>query len=117
MQVKNQKYAKSQQAPRTLERTADKTGTLNETMFVCDLKPDAKEVFLAGDFNNWDPQSDRLTRRKGSFQKTLRLAPGEYQYKFLIDGEWHCDPSAPRQVPNGFGTLNSVVRVEAISDE
>jgi 1,4-alpha-glucan branching enzyme len=114
MQEKSVKFAKP---PRTPERKTNKAATTNGTVFVCKLKPDAKEVFLVGEFNNWDSRSDRLVKRKGAFQKTVRLAPGEYQYKFLVDGEWHCDPSARRQVPNEFGTWNSVVRVEEISDE
>ena len=92
------------------------TTTRNGVLFVCNFKPDAKEVYLVGEFNNWNPQSDKLVKRKGEFQKTMRLAPGDYQYKFLVDGEWHCDPKAKRQVPNAFGTLNSVVHVEEIAD-
>jgi 1,4-alpha-glucan branching enzyme len=117
MQVKNSKYPKTVQPQRPLERSAERTTTLNGTVFMCDIKPEAKEVFLVGDFNNWDTKSDRLAKKKGCFQKTMRLAPGEYQYKFFIDGEWHCDPAAPKQVPNRFGTLNSVIRVEANPDE
>lgn len=87
----------------------------NGVEFVCDLNPDAKEVFLAGEFNGWDTSSDKLVKRKGVFKKKMLLAPGEYQYKFVVDGEWHCDPLAPKQVPNDFGTLNSVVHVEELS--
>lgn len=98
---------KQKEAPR---RTAVATET-NLTAFVCDVKPDAKEVYLVGDFNDWDPQADRMVKRKGVFQKLLQLEPGEYQYKFLVDGQWHADPSAAAQVPNAFGTINSIVRV------
>jgi 1,4-alpha-glucan branching enzyme len=87
----------------------------NLTAFVCDIKPGAKEVYLVGDFNDWDPSADRMVKRKGVFQKLLQLEPGEYQYKFLVDGQWHADPSAMTQVPNAFGTLNSVVRVRSES--
>lgn len=81
------------------------------TVFVCDLRPDAREVYLVGEFNNWNPKADRMTKTKNGFRRTLQLAPGEYQYKFLVDGQWHNDPSAPKQVPNTFGTTNSVIRV------
>jgi 1,4-alpha-glucan branching enzyme len=114
MREKNVKYAKPQ---RTDAKKAEKPEMHNSTRFVCSLKPGAKEVFVVGEFNNWDPRSDRMIKKSGAFQKTMRLAPGEYQYKFLVDGEWHCDPSAPRQVPNAFGTLNSVVRVKEMSDQ
>ncbi len=81
------------------------------TVFVCGLNPGAREVYLVGEFNNWNPRADRMTKTKNGFRKTIQLPPGEYQYKFLIDGEWHHDPSATRQVPNQFGSTNSVVRV------
>ncbi len=79
--------------------------------FVCDLKPDAKRVHLAGDFNNWDPQSRRMMKRNGSFRANMKLAPGEYQFKYVIDGEWHCDPMAETRIPNIFGSENSVIRI------
>ncbi|NIM19164.1 MAG: glycoside hydrolase family 13 [Candidatus Latescibacteria bacterium] len=110
MSGKSLKYADPQ---RTSPKKAKGARSENDTVFVCGLKPTAKEVYLVGDFNDWDPQSDRMVKKKGVFQKTKRLAPGEYQYKFLVDGEWHSDPSAPRQVPNEFGTTNSVIRIEA----
>ena len=79
--------------------------------FVCGLKPDAKEVCLVGDFNGWDPRADRMQKRSGRFQKKMRLTPGEYQYKFVVDDEWHADPAAEMQVPNEYGTTNSVIKV------
>ena len=81
------------------------------TSFICEVNPDARKVYLVGDFNNWNPEADRMVKRKGSFHKLLQLEPGEYQYKFLVDEEWHSDPSAEAQVLNDFGTLNSVVKV------
>jgi 1,4-alpha-glucan branching enzyme len=81
------------------------------TVFVCDPSPHAREVYHVGEFNNWNPRADRMTKTKNGFRRTLQLPPGEYQYKFLVDGHWHNDPSALKQVPNAFGTTNSVVRV------
>lgn len=85
------------------------------TVFLCALSPNAREVYLVGEFNNWNPRADRMTKTKNGFRRTLQLPPGEYQYKFLVDGQWHNDPSAARQVPNTFGTTNSVVRVGGAS--
>ena len=82
-----------------------------EVAFVCDLKADAKEVYVAGTFNAWDPRADRMQGRNGRFQKKIWLLPGEHQYKFVIDGEWCADPAAAMQVPNDAGTTNSVIRV------
>lgn len=91
-----------------------KTTGSDSTVFVCNLNPEAKEVYLVGEFNNWDTRADRMIKRKGEFRKTLRLAPGDYQYKFIVDGQWHSDPAAA-QVPNEFGTMNSIIRVRRAS--
>jgi len=98
------------------ETFAKKESAESATVFVCNLNSDAKEVYLVGEFNNWDPRADRMVKTKGAFRKTLRLTPGEYQYKFIVDGEWHNDPSAMRQVPNRFGTMNSIIHVSDTPD-
>jgi 1,4-alpha-glucan branching enzyme len=106
MRVKNQEPMKQKDAP-------SGTATMNGgTLFVCNLHPEAKEVYVAGEFNNWDPKADRMVKRMGVFRKMLQLQPGEYQYRFVVDGTWHSDPTAPKQVPNEFGTTNSVVQVK-----
>ncbi len=99
---------KQKAAPKKKETDATRL-----TSFVCEVNPDAKKVYLVGDFNNWNPEADRMVKRKGAFHKLLQLEPGEYQYKFVVDGEWHSDPSADSQVLNEFGTLNSVVKIES----
>lgn len=98
------------------EKTEENERKGSATVFVFNSNPDAKEVYLVGEFNNWDPRADRMVKTKGAFRKTLRLVPGEYQYKFIVDGEWHNDPSAIRQIPNRFGTMNSVVCVDVTPD-
>ena len=98
------------------EGSARQEGMGSATVFTCDVNPAAKEVYLVGEFNSWNIRADRMTKTKDGFRKTLKLPPGEYQYKFLIDGVWHHDPSAAKQVHNAFGTTNSVVRVRDTSD-
>lgn len=77
--------------------------------------PKAKQVLLAADFTDWEANARRMRpsrTERGAFTAIVPLEPGTYQYKFLVDGEWREDPSAAT-IPNSFGTLNSVVRVEA----
>lgn len=70
-------------------------------------------VFLAGTFNNWDSESIRLEGKDGVYAVELDLAPGSYEYKFIVNGFWTMDPDPARDwVPNGLGTLNSVVVVK-----
>lgn len=75
--------------------------------------PDSK-VYLAGNFNNWDPQSREMTDKKnaGVYTAMLFLPPGTYEYKFVINGTWCVDPECSEWVQNSLGTLNSVRRVE-----
>jgi len=40
------------------------------------------------------------------------IFPGRYEYKFLVDGEWHRDPVNQEVCDNDFGTLNSVIFVK-----
>ena len=71
-------------------------------------------VYLAGEFNEWNPTAKKMAykARAGIYTTTLRLAPGSYQYKFVIDGTWCADPENVNAVANDRGTFNSVVTVE-----
>ncbi len=52
---------------------------------------DARTVAVAGDFNDW--QAQPLERRPdGQYRLILRLPPGFYGYKYIIDGHWSADP-------------------------
>lgn len=75
--------------------------------------PGAKTVYLAGSFNDWDPSAwgmKRVKRGEDTFVAVVDLAPGRYEFKYVVDGEWMCCPDAPR-VPNDHGTENSVIEV------
>ena len=73
-----------------------------------------KQVYLAGSFNAWDPTAKKMAykARSGVYSVALKLAPGEYQYKFVIDGIWCADPENASAVPNDQGTFNSVIVVK-----
>ena len=74
-----------------------------------DADADAEIVHLAGDFDGWNPIP--MTRGNNAFSTSVELYPGEYQYKFIVDGVWRDDPAATASVANGFGTMNSVIHV------
>lgn len=78
--------------------------------FSIEAEPGSK-VSIAGTFNDWDPEKTPLTEKKGVFSKSMLLAPGRYEYKFVINGIWTVDPECPDWVPNGHGSLNSVIEV------
>jgi len=76
-------------------------------------RPGADSVFLCGDFNEWFPAGlPMISRAAGRlWEKRLLLRPGRYEYKFIVDGVWMHNPDAGENVPNAFGSLNSVVEV------
>lgn len=73
-----------------------------------------KAVYVAGCFNKWDPTAKKMAykARQGLYTATVNLVPGEYQYKFVIDGTWCADPENTNAVPNDQGTFNSVIVVK-----
>jgi len=76
--------------------------------------PDADSVCIAGSFNEWHPSvSPMLRLTDGTWAKELVLAPGRYEYRFVVDGVWVDDPAATDYVPNPFGGMNSVLTVAA----
>jgi 1,4-alpha-glucan branching enzyme len=71
--------------------------------------PQAQIVFTAGDFNQWNPSSHPLKKDdKGIWRISLALNPGQYEYRFFVDGEWQNDPKGGPFVENPFGTSNSL---------
>jgi hypothetical protein len=87
--------------------------------------PKAKTIFVAGTFNDWNPFSHPLTLMgDGQWSLSLDLPAGLYEYKFIIDGEWCCEPGCDRPydgcsgcVANEFGTMNRVLVVEGVAEQ
>jgi chromosome partitioning protein len=79
--------------------------------------PGAHEVKLAGDFNGWVPDRNVLTLKEdgGVWKKFVFLAPGSYQYKYVIDNEWREDPHNGLSVQDSLGGQSSVVVVEGLT--
>ncbi len=77
--------------------------------------PDAREVSLVGNWNQWNPEVHKLRDPDGDgvWEIEVPLKKGEeHQYQFLIDGEnWIPDPEAPLRVEDGFGGVNSVLQI------
>ena len=73
-----------------------------------------KAVYLAGVFNQWSLTAKKMAykAKSGIYTATVKLAPGSYEYKFVIDGTWCADPENANSVPNDQGTFNSVIEVK-----
>ena len=81
-----------------------------DVTFTLEGSPDARVVSLAGSFNGWSEWKNLMLRRNGVWTCKLDLAPGTYQYKFVVDGVWILDPANPESVYEG--NHNSVLEVE-----
>ena len=106
----------------TIRNTAEPTVTAaasrtRDTVFVTRfmiVAPNAKQVSLVGDFNDWDQASTPLLKvaANGVWTAEVKLPPGRYAYAFLLDGQrWIADPGAPPAVGDDFGRPSSVVTV------
>jgi 1,4-alpha-glucan branching enzyme len=75
-------------------------------------EPAATSVQVAGDFSEWEKHPISLKKQKnGTWKATISLPPGNYQYRFLVDGQWRDDPACPARVPNPFGEMNCILDV------
>lgn len=76
--------------------------------------PEASDVSIVGDFNDWDAEATPLSRTSAldEWAAAVPLVPGRYQYTFIVDGEqWVADPGAPRALQSDFGRPSSVITV------
>lgn len=107
-----QPIRKNASSPRTPRRPSTKQAITFEY-----FDPLATIVTLVGDFNQWDPEARPLKRDTGRLWKvTVRLEPGTYQYKFVVNGErWEEDPLNLHRILNEHGTYNSIRKVVPLS--
>lgn len=74
--------------------------------------PKAKEVYLVGTFNGWEPHRTPMKKlRDGTWTVAIQLSAGRHEYRILADGHWRDDPKASHYERNPFGGRNSVVEV------
>ncbi|MFH1792011.1 MAG: AAA family ATPase, partial [Candidatus Omnitrophota bacterium] len=72
--------------------------------------PEAREVHVVGDFNNWEVGDDSLLSRmdNGLWERRYYLMSGHYRYKFVVDGLYFGDPENPSMEPDPYGNYDSV---------
>jgi len=75
------------------------------------FRPHARQVHLAGDFNDWRERELPLQPAgDGYWVVQMRLPAGEFKFRYCADGEWFTDYAAFGLEPGPFG-LDSIVRV------
>ncbi len=74
--------------------------------------PQAQRVAVAGDFNKWKTDAQEMKKTDGNWIIVLKLKPGVYSYSFVVDGKaWVPDPGAEFYEDDGYGSRNSVLRI------
>ena len=69
----------------------------------------AKNVYLAGDFTNWEHDKIPMALDDGKWKVEVCLPGGKHHYKFIVDGKWILDPSNELTEFAADGHLNSVM--------
>jgi hypothetical protein len=77
------------------------------------IDPHARQVYVAGSFNDWRKQQIPLTDSsgKGLWSGILPMKPGIYEYMFYVDGHWVEDAHAQRHKDDGFGRKNAILEL------
>ncbi|TVU45655.1 hypothetical protein EJB05_05147, partial [Eragrostis curvula] len=70
------------------------------TVYIVWANP-ASEVLVIGSFDGWTSQRKMERSERGIFSLNLRLYPGRYEIKFIVDGVWKNDPLRPTVYNNG----------------
>jgi chromosome partitioning protein len=79
--------------------------------FVC-VALEAKQVYLTGDFNDWDPVSHPMKRQPdGAWLLQVQLSHGHHHYRFLVDGKPVLDPRAQGIARDHQGAKVSLIAV------
>ncbi len=95
----------------------DGNGNFNSFMSIGDTTifklpgfPDARMVILSGDFNAWNRAELVMQKTESGWEIPYVLSPGNYAYKFIVDGNWVTDPANPVQVvaPEGTNSLKII---------
>jgi 1,4-alpha-glucan branching enzyme len=68
-------------------------------------------VQLVGDFNGWTLEGNDMARVGSMWTSVLRIPPGRYRYRYVIDGHWYNDPMNADVEPSPYGGDNSVLVV------
>ncbi len=78
------------------------------TRFMLPGFTNAKRVFLSGNFNSWSTLKGLMKKIDGGWVLDIKLEPGIYQYKYIINGHWTTDHNNLLEADDGAGNTNSV---------
>ncbi|KAF3035347.1 hypothetical protein E8E12_006971 [Didymella heteroderae] len=76
---------------------------------------DANDVYVTGTFDDWK-KTVQLEKEGSVFKKTVELPKSKTQYKFVVNGNWCINESAPKE-DDGNGIVNNILLPEDIVEE
>ncbi|MDA3901112.1 MAG: glycogen-binding domain-containing protein [Spirochaetes bacterium] len=77
---------------------------------------DASYISVAGDFNNWNPENNQLSKETGNIWRTrVSIPDGKYRYKFIIDGKWSLDLYNSETANDGMNGIASLLIVSPVT--
>jgi len=104
--------------PVNSEKRPNQYGTDNSVLhvkkqlrFVLNGFPEARQVILAGSFNDWNEKALKMRKTDAGWQTELPLEGGKHLYKYIVDGQWMTDPGNRRTEMDSEGNVNSVLLV------
>lgn len=104
--------------PANPEKRVNQYGTFNSVLrvrkpvrFILNGFPEARQVILAGSFNDWNEKAQRMLKTDAGWQTEIPLEGGKHLYKFIVDGRWMTDPANRRSETDPEGNVNSVLFV------
>ena len=68
----------------------------------------AKQVYISGSFNDWSTMQTPMEGCDSGWMVTMKLEPGKYSYKFIIDGRWTNDPFNKLREKDTFNGFNNI---------
>ncbi len=96
---------------RLIAQVEKETPVFTKVIFRLKGYANAKNVSVAGSFNDWSPSSAKMKRQGDEWIIETVAEPGKHMYKFVIDGQWIVDP-ANKETATENGYENSVVIVK-----
>ncbi|MFZ5516637.1 MAG: alpha-amylase family glycosyl hydrolase [Candidatus Zhuqueibacterota bacterium] len=85
---------------------------LSDSLFSGTYEASIESVSVVGEFNGWNPGVNPMTNfnRDDEWSAWIDLDPGEYEYKFVVNGKhWIPDPANPARIADGWNGFNSIM--------
>jgi len=77
-------------------------------------KSEIKQIEITGSFTNWQRIPLQPAGSTGYWEITLEIPPGEHAFSYILDGDKIlADPTISVREEDDFGTINSILVVEA----